>query len=113
MIAYLRCGELVSAAQTCETLASANSAEAEHWLQEAIKHYRKAKQPVESFDLLLRHPQLQATLSGRALPHIRLAICCCHRPQQAYSIWRCSYSWSAENVPDCDLLLHSQNGIVV
>lgn len=67
VIAYLRCGELASAAQTCETLATANSAEAEHWLQEAIKHYRKAKQPVESFDLLLRHPQLQATLSGQVL----------------------------------------------
>ena len=79
--AYLRCGDLVSAARTCETLAGSVPSEANHWLQEAIKHYRKAKQPVESFDLLLRHPQLQTTLSGQVLHPVlykHLSCFCCN-----------------------------------
>lgn len=65
--AYLRCGNVISAVQTCEALADAHPNDADHWLQEAAKHLRKAKKPVQGFELLLRHPRLKATLPDQVL----------------------------------------------
>ena len=65
--AYLRSGDLISAAETCETLAGAHPNEADHWLQEAVKHFSKAKQPVRGFELLLQNPRLQPTFPHQVL----------------------------------------------
>lgn len=63
---HLRNGDLALAAQASEALAAESEpSQADHCLQDAIKFDRKAKQPLQSFELLQRHPQLQQTMPAQ------------------------------------------------
>ncbi len=67
--------DFVAAAETCEEeahmLAAREPARAEQKLQEAIRHYKKAKQHLQGFQLLQRHP----TLFKNMAPEV--SVCCC------------------------------------
>ena len=70
--ACLRAGDLVGAAQSCEAdarrLAPTEPAKAEQRLQEALRHYKKAKQHLQGFHLLQRHPSLTRNMPPEVRP---------------------------------------------
>ena len=66
MRACLRSGNLTGAAEHCEAeaheLAVTDPRKAEQRLQEAIRHYKKAKEHLLGFQLLERHPHLRQSM---------------------------------------------------
>lgn len=63
--ACLRGGDYVGAAESCEEEAKRLSGEAaQARLQDAIKHYKKAKQHLLGFRLLQRHPHLANNMTS-------------------------------------------------
>ena len=67
--ACLRCGDLVGAAESCEQEAQKlQGAAAEEQLQQAINHYKKAKQHLLGFQLLQRHPHLAHNMTPEVCP---------------------------------------------
>ena len=61
--------DFAAAAETCEE--EAHMLAAEQKLQEAIRHHKKAKQHLQGFQLLQRHP----TLFKNMPPEV--SVCCC------------------------------------
>lgn len=63
--ACLRAGDFVGAAESCEEEAKRLTGEAaQARLQDAIKHYKKAKQHLLGFRLLQRHPHLAINMTS-------------------------------------------------
>lgn len=67
--ACLRGNDFVGAAESCEEDAKRLTGEAaQARLQEAIKHYKKAKQYLPGFHLLQRHPELAKKMTSEVSP---------------------------------------------
>ena len=67
--ACLRGNDFVGAAESCEQEASRLTGQAaQARLQDAIKHYKKAKQHLLGFQLLQRHPELANSMMPEVLP---------------------------------------------
>lgn len=67
--ACLRGNDFVGAAESCEEEAKRLTGEAAQTrLQEAIKHYKKAKQYLPGFQLLQRHPELAKKMTSEVSP---------------------------------------------
>lgn len=63
--ASLRANDYVGAAESCEEEARRLTGEAaQARLQDAIKHYKKAKQHLLGFQLLQRHPHLAQNMTA-------------------------------------------------
>lgn len=78
--ACLNNGDFVGAAESCEEEAKKlTGAPAEEQLQNAIKHYKKAKQHLLGFQLLQRHPHLAKNMTPEVcmLPEALSTLCCC------------------------------------
>lgn len=89
--ACLRGNDFVGAAESCEEEAKRLTGEAAQTrLQEAIKHYKKAKQYLPGFHLLQRHPELAKKMTSEVSPwtsHLLALLCtracnwpCCRAP---------------------------------
>lgn len=74
--ACLRGNDFVGAAESCEAEAKRLTGEAaQARLQEAIKHYKKAKQYLPGFQLLQRHPELAKKMTSEVSP-LDLTLAC-------------------------------------
>ena len=66
-----RCGDFVGAAESCEEEARVQGGEkAEAKLQEAIRHYRRAKEYLKGFQLMQRHPRLAKNMNPEVSPSL-------------------------------------------
>ena len=75
-----RCGDFVGAAESCVEEARLQGGEkAEGKLQEAIRHYRRAKEYLKGFHLMQRHPKLAKNMN----PAVRFPLL----PTQYLLLW--------------------------